>query len=63
MKITVATRLVYACRPGTHVTAVVQTARSPDQRILRERLTLGTDTRLADETDAEGIRWLRGEVP
>lgn len=63
MKITVATRLVYACRPGTHVTAVVQAARSHDQRVLGERLTLGAGTRLAEEADAEGIRWLRGEVP
>jgi transglutaminase-like putative cysteine protease len=63
MNIIVATRLVYACRPGTHVTAVVQAARSPDQRIFAERLTLGPDTGLAEEADVEGTRWLRGEVP
>ncbi|MDP2800522.1 MAG: transglutaminase family protein [Phreatobacter sp.] len=60
MIITVATRLVYDCRPGTHLMAVVQVARSSDQQIISERLTVAPPMHLGEETDGDGIRWLRG---
>lgn len=62
MQIDVQARWVYDLEPGTHLLALVQAAHTPDQLVVSERLNLAPPASLAEETDGEALRWLRGQL-